>query len=1465
MISRISQILFRRVQAGLAGPPRKTALFHDLRDGAGADGVAAFANREAQAFLQGNRRDQRYFAAHVVARHHHLHSGRQLHVPGHVRGAEIKLRTVPRKERRVTAAFFLRQHVRFRLELRVRRDRARLADYLSALHVFFFRAAQQQPDVVASQSLIQQLLEHFDAGDNLLLRLAEAHDFHFFADLHLAAFDSSGHHRAAAGNRENVFNRHRERFIYISNRQRNVRVHRGHQFIDFLFPCGIAIQRLQRRTAHHGNRVAGELVALQQLANFEFHEFEQLRVFHHVALVQEHHDGRHTDLASQKNVLAGLRHRAVRRRNDQNRAIHLRRAGDHVLDVVGVARAIHVRVVPVRGFILHVRNRDRDPALALFRRVVNRVERAERYLRVVFRQHLGNCRRQRRLAMIDVPDRPDVHVRLGPLKFLFRHCFLCSSMNNVQAQNFFLPTANSTQERAGRARPLQLLFPAVLLDDLFRERRRQFRVVREVHGERGAPLGAAAKIGGIAEHLREGNLDADDVAACAAFGALNGGTSGIQVAENGRHVFLGNHDFHFHDGLEKNRFRARAGFLKSHRARDFESHFVRVDIVVAAVDENHGDIHHREASENPVVERFADARFDGRNEFTGNRAADDFVDKEEAVFLVELPFAWRAAGDGFCEFVDIVGGELLHIFMAGAGHRVQFDFAVSVLALTAGLLDVAAFGERLLANRFAIGNLGASDVGLHIVFAQHAVDDDFKVKFTHAGDQGLAGIGFGGNAEGRIFLREALQGDPQLVLVRLGFRLDGDGNHGSRKVDRLKNDLLVFVAQRVAGVDALQSDASANIAGVDFVDFFTLVRMHLQQAADAFAGTLSGIHHVTAGLEHAGVDANVGDVADERVGHNFESQRGERLIVSGAAENGFVVLGIDALDGRNVDRGRQVINDGVKQGLNALVLESGAGKNGNDFQRQCGFADRLAHFLNAEGAFGEVLVEDGVIVFGNVLHHFAAMFVVESLVDGGTLESGGDVGARVNEGFVPQFFDFEDFKLGAEGLFQPHNHFLFEEVDDADEIVFAAEGELQGNGMRAETLANGADDVVKVRAHAVHLVDEANARNAILVGLAPHSFRLRLHACDGVENADGAVENAQRALDLHREIHVAGRINNVDAVFFVVAGPTGGGGGAGDGDAALALLLHPVHGGRAFVHRTNLVGDTRIEQDALGRRSLSGVDVRHNPDIAGVFEFKYSAHSPLNGPFLPGSSCDRFTHGYHQIFLKFNLPTIVGESLVGFGHAVHIFLLLDGAAAGICRVDQFICELFHHGLAGALARILQEPANGQGLPAEGIHFHRHLIVVAADAPGLDLDERLEVLNRLLENLEGIVVGLLGDLVHRAVEHALRGALLAFPHHRADELLNDVASVDRIQRLSPTADYSFTRHFVSCSFENLWSTAKIDSHIAQRSFVADSSGCRPLSGRHFAAAPPDLGRFAPYFERPCLRFSTPAASSVPRTM
>ena len=73
-------------------------------------------------------------------------------------------------------------------------------------------------------------------------------------------------------------------------------------------------------------------------------------------------------------MLARLRHGAVGRRHHQNRAVHLRRARDHVLDVVGVAGAIHVRVVPLRRLVLHVRHRDRDTTSLFFRRIVDRIE-----------------------------------------------------------------------------------------------------------------------------------------------------------------------------------------------------------------------------------------------------------------------------------------------------------------------------------------------------------------------------------------------------------------------------------------------------------------------------------------------------------------------------------------------------------------------------------------------------------------------------------------------------------------------------------------------------------------------------------------------------------------------------------------------------------------------------------------------------------------------------------------------------------------------------------------------------------------------------------------------------------------------------------------------------------------------------------------------------------------------------------
>ncbi len=104
----------------------------------------------------------------VVARHDHLGAFRQVNHAGHVGGAEVELRTVVGEERRVTAALFLGEDVGLSLELRVRLDRTRLAEHLAALDFLALGAAQQRADVVASLALIEQLAEHFDAGDDRL-------------------------------------------------------------------------------------------------------------------------------------------------------------------------------------------------------------------------------------------------------------------------------------------------------------------------------------------------------------------------------------------------------------------------------------------------------------------------------------------------------------------------------------------------------------------------------------------------------------------------------------------------------------------------------------------------------------------------------------------------------------------------------------------------------------------------------------------------------------------------------------------------------------------------------------------------------------------------------------------------------------------------------------------------------------------------------------------------------------------------------------------------------------------------------------------------------------------------------------------------------------------------------------------------------------------------------------------------
>ena len=157
--------------------------------------------------------------------------------------------------------------------------------------------------------------------------------------------------------------------------------------------------------------------------------------------------------------------------------------------------------------------------------------------------------------------------------------------------------------------------------------------------------------------------------------------------------------------------------------------------------------------------------------------------------------------------------------------------------------------------------------------------------------------------------------------------------------------------------------------------------------------------------------------------------------------------------------------------------------------------------------------------------------------------------------------------LGAHGFVVPDDRLHLDQIDDAAELVFLSDGNLDRYWLGVEALAEGIDGMLEISTHLVDLVDEANSRNAVLISLTPNFFRLRLDAVNRVKHRDCAVEHAQRTLDFGGEIYVAGSIDNVDAD----VAPGAGGRGGRDGNATLLLLLHPVHGRSAFVDLSDAV------------------------------------------------------------------------------------------------------------------------------------------------------------------------------------------------------------------------------------------------------------------------------------------------------
>src|ERR1700732_4548861 len=197
------------------------------------------------------------------------------------------------------------------------------------------------------------------------------------------------------------------------------------------------------------------------------------------------------------------------------------------------------------------------------------------------------------------------------------------------------------------------------------------------------------------------------------------------------------------------------------------------------------------------------------------------------------------------------------------------------------------------------------------------------------------------------------------------------------------------------------------------------------------------------------------------------------------------------------------------------------------------------------------------------------------------------------------------------------------------------------------------------------------------------------------------------------------------------------------------------------------------------------------------------------------SSCSFVTEPVKsQSSIGQKLPAIVRKGLVGFRHAMNVFLFLYGCAAVVASIEQFVAQFVDHALLGASAGVNNEPADRQRRTPVRIHFDRNLIVGATDTTTIHFKQRLGVLHRLLEQLEGLVSAFFLQARQRLVKDAFRSALLALPHHGVNEFRDQIRPVHRIRLHFPLGDISFSRHL---SFWLLASSCQLSAVSSQPNF------------------------------------------------
>src|ERR1051326_5067330 len=156
------------------------------------------------------------------------------------------------------------------------------------------------------------------------------------------------------------------------------------------------------------------------------------------------------------------------------------------------------------------------------------------------------------------------------------------------------------------------------------------------------------------------------------------------------------------------------------------------------------------------------------------------------------------------------------------------------------------------------------------------------------------------------------------------------------------------------------------------------------------------------------------------------------------------------------------------------------------------------------------------------------------------------------------------------------------------------------------------------------------------------------------------------------------------------------------------------------------------------------------------------------------------------------------ERFVRVRHTMCVVFLLHRVAAIVGGIENLGRETIRHRFFAAPTRVGNNPTNSQGTAPLLVNFNWNLVRRTTNAPRLNFDRGFHVVDGAFENLQWLLTGLVADLLHGIVKDALGHALLALPHHAADELRHQWAAVNRIGKDFASFSFSSSWHIVLSS-------------------------------------------------------------------